>query len=412
MTTATITADETTTPRFEYNYQTVNDLVVETEQDPKTGKENVKHILVQDEPIQASERFWTSLQARYLFSKNIFTYFNHSEVFDRISERRSNDRMRLCIERSKDQKGKPVNRLLAVSNPNKPLVVHDELQNMLERYDGQNISYSDGIVESTHTPRVSGNKFEVLGDQFENRFIMSTPIDGYGVPNIYLSLLRLICENGVVGYAKTFRSTLPLGKGNDDVSPSITRALEGFNNDEGFSAIRQRIEASGKSWLSVYEMTQLQKLITSLHSKRLLAPGDKAVKGTRIAGYLKGDRPEDAEVSVVSSPLLIAYRRMTGDPCAAYGLANLDSLNPKRQRTLPVNCTVYDAINFATEVATHYADPKGARKLQAFIGTTLADEYDMENTKDKFGEFADFLVDSKMTANLTGSEHAHVPEMN
>lgn len=399
-------------PTFEYSYVPINDLVVETTEDPKTGKEKVKHILVQDEPIQDSMRFWSSLSARYQFNKNVFSLFTHAEVFDRISERRSNDRIRVCIERSKDTKGRPVNRLLAVSSPTKPLVVHDELMTMLERYDGQNITYTDGIVESTHTPRMGGTKFEVLGDQFENRFIMSTPIDGYGVPNIYLSLLRLICENGVIGYSRTFRSTLPLGKGNDDVSPSITRALEGFNNDEGFSAIRQRIEAAGKSWLSVYEMSQLQNLITKLHSDRLLSAGDVAIKGTRISGYLKGNRKEDAEVSVVGSPLLTAYRRMTGDPCRAYGLANLDSLNPKRQRTLPVDCTVYDAINFATEVATHYAGPEGARKLQAFVGTTLSDEYDMEGTKDKFGDFADFLVDTKLSSGITGSEHAHIPEMN
>ena len=38
-----------------------------------------------------------------------------------------------------------------------------------------------------------------------------------------------------------------------------------------------------------------------------------------------------------------------------YGLANLDTLSPKRQRTLPVDCKVYDLLNFATEIATHHA---------------------------------------------------------
>lgn len=97
---------------------------------------------------------------------------------------------------------------------------------------------------------------------------------------------------------------------------------------------------------------------------------------------------------------------MTGDPAEAYGLANLDALSFKRQRTLPVKCTVYDAINFTTEVATHYARPEGARRLNALVGTTISEEYDMEGTKDRFGEFADFLVESKMASGMTGSEYS------
>lgn len=408
-----VTSDQT--ERFDYTYLPVNDLNVVTEEDEKTGKPVVKHVLVQDEPIQPTQRFWTSLFARYGFNKAFFKYFPYDEVFNRISEVESNDRMRLCIERGQGSKG-PVNRLLAVSNPTKPLVVHDELMDMLTRYNGSGVNYSDGVVESTHTPRAGGTRFDVLGDLFENRFIMQTPIDGYGSPNLYLSLLRITCMNGMVGYSRAFRSSLALGKGADDVTPALTRALDGFNHDEGYAAIRQRIENAGKSWCSVLESQNLYKLLVKLHSDRSLDVNDTRLhKGTRIAELLTKDVKErrlGEESDTIGSPIIKAFHRMTGDPAESYGLANLDSLSSKRQRTLPVDCTVYDAINFATEVATHYAEPAGSRMLQAWVGGCISDEYDMEGTKDKFDEFADFLIDSKMSAGLTGSDRAAAASLN
>lgn len=376
--------------KFDYTYSPINDLRVNTKVDARNGKMVVDNVLVGDEPMEATDRFWTSLFARFGFNGSFFKYFSHAETFQRISQNEKGF-IRLCVERN----GGDMPRLLAVSNPKKPVVGYDDLMGVLDSYHGQSINYANGIVESTHTPRI-GNSFSILGDAHENRFVMQTPIDGYGTPNIYLSLLRQVCENGMVGMARAFRSTLALGRGDDNVGPSIIRALDGFNNDEGYAAIRQRLEAAGTSWLSVYESQQLYKLLVRLHHQGHLSGGDGKQKSR-----LKWN-------DSVGSPMITAFHRLTGDPAESYGLANLDALSPKRQRTLPVNCTVYDAINFATEVATHYAKPEGARRLNAFVGTTISEEYDMEGTKDRFGEFADFLVDAKMGAGITGSEFAAV----
>jgi hypothetical protein len=235
---------------------------------------------------------------------------------------------------------------------------------------------------------------------------MCTPIDGYGSPNLYLSLLRIACLNGMIGFSKVFRSSLALGKGADDVTPSLTRALDGFNNDEGYAAIRARIESAGKSWASVYESQQMYKLLVRLHSDRLLDVNDQRLaKGTTIADLLTTPKAGQTD-DTIGSPIIKAFHRMCGDPAESYGLANLDSLSAKRQRTLPVDCTMYDLINFTTEVASHYADPAGGRLLQAWVGSQISDEYDMEGTKDKFTDFADFLVDSKLKTGMTGSENA------
>ncbi len=177
----------------------------------------------------------------------------------------------------------------------------------------------------------------------------------------------------MVGYAKTFRSTLALGRGDDDVNYSIVRALDGFGNDEGYAALRQRFDAASKSWASVYEANSLYKNLLKLHSRKQIGwDGGSASGNDGIANLMQNESAEQSltdEPDEIGSPMLTAFHRMTGDVSQIYGLANVDALSVKRQRTLPVNCTVYDLLNFVSEVATHHADVQGSRASQAWLGT-------------------------------------------
>lgn len=382
---------------FDYNILPLSDLQVVTETNQKTGKEKVKHVVVQGEPIKASDRFWTSLFARYGFNSTFFKYYSHAEVFQRICEKSSNDKMRLCIER-----GDKENRLLAVSHPNKPLVSFPELNDTVGRYGGTGLTYNNGVIESVHQPRATaGMDISIGPDKFQHRFLLSCPIDGYGQPNVYLSMLRLICTNGMVGYSKTFRSQIALGKGSDDVMPQLVRTLEGFGNDEGYAALRQRFESAQSSAASVYEAITLQKMLYKLHvAKSVDDVGGKALpKGTSIADWAAKGASNLPYITltdnaVMQAPIFRGFEAMTGNPMRLYGIANMDAMSVKRQRTLPVNCTVYDLLNFTTEVATHYSLPEAARTLNAWVGQTIANEYDMEGTKDKLGEFVDLHLDA------------------
>jgi hypothetical protein len=385
--------------RFDYTFTAVNDLVVETRQDKRTGQPVVSAVLVGGEPLVPTERFWNSLYARFGFSGSVFKYFRHQEVLERIAQTET-DRLRLCVER--DQAG-GTSRLLAVSSPGKPIIRYDVLMDTLTRYGGQGVRYADGIVESTHVPRAGSGSFQIAGDEFSNRFVLAAPIDGYGLPNVYLSLLRHICTNGAVGYAKAFRSSLAIGRGNDDVNYSIVRALEGFNNDEGFAALRQRFEAAARSWASVYEAQGLYKQLVRLLAHRHAGRDGAALVGSgSIARLLQApDSPEQRPTEATSldeigSPLITAFHRMTGDVSRLYGLANLDALSVKRQRTLPTRATVYDLLNFASEVATHQADEYGARSSQAWLGSLISGEFDLEDSCESFDSFQDFFMDRKL----------------
>jgi hypothetical protein len=390
---------------FNYNIHDITDFNVNCKTDVKTGRRTVTSVEVGDQKVESSERFWTSLFARYGFSGTIFKYFDYDEVFDRIKDRATQgDQVRTCIEYSKNDKGEPTSRILGVSNPRKPFVQYDDMMELLDRYGDQHkVDYHDGEIHSTHTPRIGSHSFDVCGDAFNNQFVVSTPIDGYGTPNFYLSLLRQVCENGMVGLTKAFKSGLQLGKEAGDVMPTILRALDSFNNDEGFAALRQRIEAASNSWASVNEATKLYKQIVKMHNSREFKHQDGDLSaGVDLAELAKAKGGDGASLADQSFPLLTAFHRLTGDINEIYGIANIDAISVKRQRMLPVRCKVYDLLNFATEAATHYANPGGARRLNGFVGTLLGEEYDMENTANEIGEFDDFLIKGKLAAGVTG----------
>ena len=363
---------------FNYQYVTMSELGVETETDPGTGKRLPVAVTFRGESVEPTERFWTSLYARYGFNQSFFKYFEYPEVFTRISQVQSRDQLRLCVETDLKTDKK---RLLATSNPSKPFVSSDDLITTIMDYDGQSVTYSDGLIESTHTPRSGAGWFEISGDNFANRFILSTPIDGYGMPNIYLSMLRQVCSNGMVGYSRAFRSSLAVGRGDDDVMYSITRALDGFNNEEGFGALRQRFESATRSWASVREAISLYKLLNRLSAKRQLKLRSPEAQ------------PESASLDRLDGKDWVqAFHDMTGDIQQTYGIANLDALSPKRQRTLPIQCSVYDLLNFGSEVATHRATTHATRTCHGWLGTLVSSDYDLEGTREKIGDFQDFFL--------------------
>jgi hypothetical protein len=106
------------------------------------------------------------------------------------------------------------------------------------------------------------------------------------------------------------------------------------------------------------------------------------------------------------SPLFSSFHKMTGDLTRIYGLASMDTLSVKRQRTLPTACKVYDLLNFASEVATHHATEAGNRTMQAYIGDLISGEYDLEGTVDRFGDWRDFFIGSDATATTMAAMSA------
>lgn len=378
--------------QIQYKTCKISDLVATTE--TVAGKSRVKTIAIDDQPMKPSDRFWQSMFSLFGFNKTIFRYFSHAETFDRISQVAKNDRIRVCIQDDNDSTTGNIT-MLGCSNPKKPVVAYDDIMELLEKKkpvadtDKGGIDYHNGIVRSNHKPAYAAD-WEVGGDLFSNRYVMDTPIDGYGKPSIYLSVLRAVCVNGAVMSAPAFRAMLNLGRGESDYTLPITRAMDSYNNEDGYLAVRQRIGSAQKSWASIAETQKLYKALQKAHSNG----------GIELnVDYLKNVKGWDGAKTQDNSPLMRAYNEMVGDITKVYGLANLDALSAKRQRALPAPCKVYDLMNFATEVASHHATPTGARIVQAFVGDLVAggQEYDLEGTVDKFSDYRDLFIGNEDT---------------
>ncbi|MFA9479357.1 DUF932 domain-containing protein [Phycisphaerales bacterium AB-hyl4] len=326
--------------------------------------------------MQVSGRFWNSFSALYNLSRSVFDYFGHDEVFDRITRTRQ-DRVRLTAQLGEhdDAEG----RLLSATNPSRPLLQVGEVRQLVDEFDGQQISYANGVASATfECPYPAA--FNIGGDAFRTQFNVQMPLDGYGMPSAYLSLLRLVCSNGMIGLARSFKTTFPLGRQETRLLPVMQRAMASFNNEEGFAAYRQRVEAASRSWASLSEAGQLHRFIADACTREGMDHEQR-------------------------NGLLDRLDQVCGNPLRFYGLASVDELSSRRSRSVPVKATVYDLFNFASEVATHHLTHRQAREtLQAWIGQSLVDEYDLEGTVESFPDYQDYFLHTRSGEGGEGGE--------
>jgi len=383
---------------FEYRTLPISELQfdIQTESEAKAAKTlkeggivrgggSVKSVLVDGDPVAPSARFWSSLYSRFNINKAFFRFFDHSEVFDRIAQREANPQIRVTVERDLIT---GAGKLLAATGTNKPVIIHDDLIEILEQFSiSGEIGYDNGVITTTHTPKIGRSEFNIGPDRFSNKFVLHAPIDGFGTPNFYLSMLRKICSNGMIGWAKAFKTSLQLGSGQDDIHFALERALDGFTNDEGFAKMRDRFATAQQSWASLREQQELYNLLIQIQNDPQLASGIGLgqVKGGPLSGIDVNEWKESP------SSILRAFEGMTGTPFDIY-FRNPNVMSGKRQRTLPVQCKVYDMINFATEIATHHVSEASSRKLQAWVGEMLSAEYDLEDSCQQFTDFRDMFL--------------------
>ncbi len=366
---------------FDYGIVPVKALSVTEAKDTK-GKNFIKTVNVGDQSFAPTKRFWQSIQMRFRFSDNIFKYFKPEEIFERISKVNANDKIRYCVEKTSNSEGVQTRKMLGVTNPTRPIINYNTLENVLKDYQAKSINYANGYIRSTHPlSDTSVQKIKIAGDTFEQQFVSDIPVDGFGKPSIYLSMLREVCSNGMVAYSPAFRSELSIGKKDDNVEFSLRRALDSYNNEEGFQALTDRITSAHMSWASVNEALALQNVVQKLYTNKLLK-----LDVLSIGNSSSGDA------------VMNGLYRCIGDLNQLYGLSNLDALSVKKQKTLPAKCKVIDLVNFATEIATHKAAPAGNRMLQAYAGTLLSNEYDLEGTAEKFTDHRDFFIANSDTA--------------
>lgn len=319
------------------------------EQRLKTGivRRRISTLEVGNDEYRVTDRFLQSLASRFHVGPEFFRYFAPDEVFDRVQAVHPYTRVRLVTDGDS---------VLGLSNPARAIVRPDEVCRLLENQQDRLVetTYAQGVVKSVH--RMDEPQWEIGHEAFTNTFTLETPVDGFGLPSVYLSLIRLICTNGLVGYAPAFRTDIPLGRNTDPAAGPLGRAMECFSNEEGYAALRQRLESARRSEASIYEVRMLCR---ALERDTDLAVGAKEAM----------------------QPVHDALWKLTGDIAVKYGVASDQAISRKKQSALPMDCTVFDLLTFATEIATHHADKLvSGRQIHAWVGQMLSREYDLEES--------------------------------
>jgi len=312
----------------------------------------MKTISYQNKEYQVGERFILSLCSKFGIGTSIFSLFDPAEVFDRVQKVHPRGRVRVVTEKT----AIGTERCLAATSPAKSFVDFDTLIGILGRSSRigkiRSARYIEGSVSTVHV--MDEAPWEISGDLFYQAFTLDTPIDGYGLPSIYLSLIRESNETLLTAESKTFRSEVQLGKAGDRPEIPLTRALDTFNNEEGFQALRQRLESARESYASLHECDSLMKVFR------------------RVINQTDTQSTQD---------VFGAFHDLTGDVSKKYGIATEDSLSSKKARLLPMDCSTLDLVFFSMIVTTHRRHMiQQPRPLTQWMGQLLDNEYDLEGS--------------------------------
>src|SRR5688572_8494484 len=137
---------------MQFTYENVGVGTLSAESELRNGKYHAKSIMVGDRECQPTARFWNSFHGRFRIGPNVYNYYSHNEVFDRIKERTSNREIRVTIKEPTERRERPL--LLAISSPMTAIMRYDALAGLMAKLDVRELKYSDGIVSTEHAPRV------------------------------------------------------------------------------------------------------------------------------------------------------------------------------------------------------------------------------------------------------------------
>ena len=351
--------------RFTIEALSIRDLIPE---DDNSDPEQTT-VRFNDREYRFSKRFFSSFARKMKFSTNVFNYFSPQEFLSRVAERHPDLHFQVTFD---DHTGQ----VLGVVDPDKKLLpAHLACKVIAADPRTSRIAYRDGVWEAE---MMLDEKFTVprAGDYYR-KLQLNYPVDGVGMPSIYLATVRVMCSNGAVAVSSAFRTDIEV---NDESGTHLGKHIKSLSNDYGFSVMGERQIAAQNTVASVNELLNIDALIAA-------NVGDKSA-------YRKiHDRLND----------------IAGDPCYRYGVTSLQSISRKKQSLLPVECSVNDLLNVCSELTTHYGEL--LHRPQAFhekTGQMLAQEFDLEGMYHSKGDPSpDFFLND---LNLNGHRVAESVE--
>lgn len=320
----------------------------------------------EDKPMRATGSFWQSIFSRYAINSQIFNLFTPEETFERIVQCHGDDKMQLMTYQSDeavDGEGNQVPQVFSTCLLGRNFSKFDQVLDM-EVNEGAVARFSSAgngriMVES---PLVGASDFEICGDAFGGYFVTSIPIDGYGSATSAPMLLRRVCTNGAVAMAPVFQSKISKGKNPVESVNRISNSLTHYAGEEALLAASERFKAAANSKASIREVMEFWSALCKQF------PGSDS--------KCKDEAEKDLFTHVQNK-----YYGLTGDAITLYGVFSNTAMSRRKMSLLESRCTMYELLNFATEVRSHHVNVSGKSVLDGLVGQTIATEFDLENSE-------------------------------
>ena len=365
---------------IERNVKTINAFKVEYLRDPKTFKNrsdadrNTLLVFPDGRKYQVSPKFFNSFSNTFRLGRSVFEWYTPNEVFERIAQTKR-ELVRITVDNNatptKGPNGEEIHgKALTITLPSKAILRPEDVSSLITGNGGHSVMYKDGMVAATFdTPFPITYTIGKQDSAFESKFYMEFPLDAYVQPVSYLMLLRRVCTNGAVARTRAFRTEFSLGKDDTDLNAVLDRAISSFNNEEGYHSFNERLQAASRSWASLRETLNLHKCI---------------VRGGQLENWDLKKKREIAE----------NLNRVTGNPMLMYGIVSGGEPSLRQASVMPVKATVYELINFATEVATHHMSQLYAKNtIYGWVGDTIVEDFDLDNSVTVNPDFTAFMID-------------------
>ena len=327
----------------------------------KNNRMVIDKLYLKDKEYNITERFLTSLASFLGIGRSVFRYFEPQEVLDRVKTHAPSKQF---IRFNYDDKN---SNALAITSMDKNPFNMSEIKSIINKTDPISFRYNDGILSLSYAPKIQDEVFDVMGDRYNKRFVVEIPLDAYGDAFSYLSIIRIICQNGMYLSNKLFSSRVKLGTKNDKVSRDFifSNYVSSFNDSDGYDAISERLEIAMGSKASLKEYGDMYKQL------------DFDI--TLFSGEDKTEKKNESKI-------LSKFIEIGGDPLRKYGIVNFDTISDKRARLTDVDCTVYDLIQFATEYITHNdVSISKYDRICNHLSNLISNEYDLERSIMKNG---------------------------
>jgi hypothetical protein len=352
---------------IEYVDFNVRDIKVAMETKKNGDIKPNRHVIeLEGETLRATGSFWQSIFSRYAINSQVFNLFSPEEVFERIVEHHGDDKMQMMTYSSgetTDKEDKPVRSAYSTCLLGRNFSKFDEVMD-LEVADGATARFSPNtsgriMVES---PLIGSSDFEICGDSFGGHFVTSIPIDGYGNSTSAPMLLRRVCSTGAVAMAPVFQSKISKGKNAVETLNRVSSSLTHYSGEEALLACRDRFKAAAVSKASIREVMEFW----SAMCKQFPGSDHKCTDEAQKQLFTRVQKK---------------YYELTGDAITLYGVFSNTAMSRRRMSLLESRCTMYELLNFATEVRSHHVNVSGKSTFDGMVGQTLATEFDLENSE-------------------------------